>query len=518
MGVSSLTANGTANIHGPCRKGLLDSLWCLCFSFHWPASLSRKDLKALLRVTVRGLDQSKIHESITVPALELPQTLRVLIPAMLLFFLKYYFAEFSGLRPLDSRLGFLTAFVAVSVAFWLFWPWGKHGEKPTVHRFSDPAVCLKILRNLPYGGSLGANRLSHEVSRATPNQRLVRAFQIDNGFTTTDKHYGRQFKNEAVKQLRRITSTDRGGWSQIATLAHDIASTYFRKFTSNKRAGLDLIVQVVTLKVVLSTFFDIDPAAFTDGTALTIARMINLLWIQSKSETGSQSADFFLLKLLLQEIGLDWNDNKDSPLNILLPAYETLWRVVARCLVEVVFRPSADVEWRHILNEFRANPTPVTFSTIQPCKDNVTVEFLVNEALRLYPPTRRIYRHVHLEERQEPELLAADIEQCHRLPHIWGEDSHRYWPARWLEEDESMRKAFMPFGGGDWICPASSGFGTVMIGVLVASFARIISADDWELQLRGEGPDDCSQILDDETELNSDRHENTACEIVKRIQ
>ena len=417
--------------------------------------------------------------------------------------------------PLDNRSGLLAAIVLICVSSWLFQRRANRAKKPTLqHRFSDPATCLKILQNRPYDDRLGTNKLSHEISRAIPNQRLVRAFQIDNGFTTSDAIYGRQFRRKAVKMIRQVTSTNRGGWHQIATVAREIATTYFRESMSDDRADLDLIVQVVTLKAVLSLFFEVGATTYTDATAFAIARTINLLWMQSKSVTGHQSTDFSSLKSLMQGIGLDWTNTNDNPLNILLPAYETLWRVVARCLIEVGFRPSADAEWRPLLQTFIANPTTQTFSKIiAPGEPNISVEFLVNEALRLYTPTRRIYRHVHFPSQQMPELLAADIEGCHRQLHIWGDDSHRYRPARWMAADQNMRDAFMPFGGGDWICPASAGFGPMMIGVLVATFAEIIAAEDWELQLRG---DEGSRILDDETVLDSDRREDTAWGLVRR--
>ena len=41
-----------------------------------------------------------------------------------------------------------------------------------------------------------------------------------------------------------------------------------------------------------------------------------------------------------------------------------------------------------------------------------------NEALRLYPPTKRIYRNLHLTGKRDPEILAANIKACHRTPVI----------------------------------------------------------------------------------------------------
>ena len=468
------------------------------------------------------LHQGNSHQSMTVPTLDHRHSLPMLIPTMPFLLLKYYLTKLLTL-PLDNRSAFLAALVVICVSAWLFQPRTTRAKKPTPHRFSDPATCLKILRNLPYDDRPGINKLSHEVSRAIPNQLLVRAFQIDNGFTTSDPVCGRQFRRKAVQMIRQVTSTTHGGgWNQIATVAREIATTYFRDSMSDDRADLDLIVQVVTLKAVLSMFFEVDATTYTDATAFEIARMINRLWMRSKSTTGhDQSADFASLKSLLQGIGLDWTDSKDNPLNILLPAYETLWRVVARCLIEVVFRPSADAAWRPLLKTFIANPTTQSFSQIiaPGGETNVSVEFLVHEALRLYTPTRRIYRHVHFQDERMPELLASDIEACHRQLHIWGDDSHRYRPARWIAADQQMRDAFMPFGGGEWICPASAGFGPMMIGVLVATFAEILSAEDWELRLlRGEegSDDEGSWILDDEMVLESDRREDTAWDLVRR--
>ena len=305
--------------------------------------------------------QGNSHRSITVPTLDHRHSLPMLTPTMPFSLLKHCFAKLLT-PPLDNRSGFLAAFVLICVSAWLFQRRTTRQKKPTPHRFSDSATCLKILQNLPYDDRPGTNKLSHEVSRAIPNQRLVRAFQIDNGFTTSDAVYGRQFRRQAVQAIRQVTSTNRGGWNQIATVTREIATTYFRGSMSDDRADLDLIVQVVTMKAVLSMFFEVDATTYTDAAAFEIARRINLLWMQSKSTTGHQSADFSSLKSLLQGVGLDWTDSKDNPLNILLPAYETLWRVVARCLIEVVFRPSANTQWRPLLQTFIAKPTPGTFS------------------------------------------------------------------------------------------------------------------------------------------------------------
>ncbi|KAL8664515.1 MAG: hypothetical protein Q9168_007889 [Polycauliona sp. 1 TL-2023] len=415
---------------------------------------------------------------------------------------------------LATAVALLIACVILQTGPWSFSLW-KNAEEPVVRRVSDPATCLKILQNLPYDDSLGANKIPHVVSRAVPNQRLVRAFQIDNGFTTSDQAYGRLFRTIATQQIRQDSF---GGWRNIATVARDVASDYLEKLNADIMVRLDLMVQAVSLKVVLSTFFEVDHDMYTDDTAIFIAETINHLWIQSKSRVGSQAEDFALLRSRLIEVGLTWKESKENPLNIILPAYETLWRVVARCLIEIVFRPSADTEWLALLEDFRTRPHTETFSRSPPGDTKVSVAFLVNEALRLYPPTRRINRLVHYASQPKPEILAVDVEQCHRLTEIWGDDSDHYRPARWISANEDMRQAFMPFGCGPWICPASGSFGPMMIGVLVAAFASVISKEDWEFQMQSGKPDEGAKALDDATKLDSDSRENMVWEIVKRIE
>lgn len=45
---------------------------------------------------------------------------------------------------------------------------------------------------------------------------------------------------------------------------------------------------------------------------------------------------------------------------------------------------------------------------------NPSAADIINEALRLYPPTNRVYRKFHLAGKMGPEIVAAKIEACHR--------------------------------------------------------------------------------------------------------
>ncbi|KAI4138583.1 MAG: hypothetical protein LQ341_004597, partial [Variospora aurantia] len=215
--------------------------------------------------------------------------------ATLFIFLKFFVRWLPSIGPLDIAAALLTAFLILHLSSGLPWHMREGSEKsPALHRFSDPETCLKILKGETYDDSLGVNQLTPEESRAIPNQRLVRAFQINNGFTTNDHDYGRLFRRTADKKLRDIT---RGGWSEVGKMVQGFTLTYMERFQSQTRGHLDLIVQIVALKTVLLMFFEVNQDKMTDEVVIRISKNINLLWIQSKSQTaGNQSNDFEILQ------------------------------------------------------------------------------------------------------------------------------------------------------------------------------------------------------------------------------
>ncbi|KAI4195431.1 MAG: hypothetical protein LQ350_007195 [Teloschistes chrysophthalmus] len=218
---------------------------------------------------------------------------------------------------------------------------------------------------------------------------------------------------------------------------------------------LEHAVQIVSLKLIFKEFFKLDPFGLSDKTMLEIAQEINHQWIASKSEASGGIVGNGKFKELFESLGLHSDSAKENPLNTFLPVYETLWRVVTHCIIELMHMPSKD----------------------------------------------------------ETELVAADIEACQRLQSIWGDESHRYQPARWDSVTATMEKAYMPFGGSPYKCPASGSFGPHLIGILVAAFASKLRGSEWRLEFQDES-DLCSGVLDDEMELGTDRAEGP-CWIIK---
>jgi cytochrome P450 len=120
----------------------------------------------------------------------------------------------------------------------------------------------------------------------------------------------------------------------------------------------------------------------------------------------------------------------------------------------------------------------------------------VNEALRLYPPTRRIHRQL------KNEMVKIDIEWLHRDPITWGRDTMEFMPER--SEDVRLKGlngkiAFLPFGLGDLSCPAKN-FTPMMIGILVGALMGGVR-EEWELVDGKVGGDVLgSEVLDGERE------------------
>ena len=81
-------------------------------------------------------------------------------------------------------------------------------------------------------------------------------------------------------------------------------------------------------------------------------------------------------------------------------------------------------------NEFLADPTKARFEERVPCPSVVSAADVVNEALRLFPPTICVYRKVHLAGKRNQEIVAANIEACHRIPAIWDRDFWIFRPPR----------------------------------------------------------------------------------------
>lgn len=99
------------------------------------------------------------------------------------------------------------------------------------------------------------------------------------------------------------------------------------------------MVRSVCLKIVLHVLFGLEPRELDDGNILTITERINGLWIQAKDTGKPKESDKHELEEALAQVipQVKRSNPHENPLNLIIPAYETLWRVVLSGFLQVTF-------------------------------------------------------------------------------------------------------------------------------------------------------------------------------------
>jgi hypothetical protein len=177
----------------------------------------------------------------------------------------------------------------------------------------------------------------HTRAASSSKPKTRKSIRIDNPFTITDSEWHRIFVNRAKNLLR----THEHDWKFLATAESDV----FQQSRSTQTPEILLvpIVQVLVFQVVMLKFFPTTRRPSMEGIEFITSR-IDTLWIASKSCGSNDSTDMIVsTKLELEEklqqvFDADDIQGQENPLNILLPAYETMWRIVLRIFLEVRFR------------------------------------------------------------------------------------------------------------------------------------------------------------------------------------
>ncbi|KAJ2982041.1 hypothetical protein NUW58_g6534 [Xylaria curta] len=210
---------------------------------------------------------------------------------------------------------------------------------------------------------------------------------------------------------------------------------------------------------------------------------INRMWIRSKSHPGTfllsdrNTLNSALERLLPNE---HQPDNRTEPLNLIMPAYETMWRVVILTFVSVASR-NRDPRTAEELREAVKN-VPQCFCQGNDAETRALA--IAKEGLRLYPPTKHIHRARSIAD-NDTSVIVADVEACSRDYRVWGADALEFKPARfhdWPREDTLKKLSYFPFGVGRHVCPASAGFAPRMITLLVVELTRRFGT--WQTGLR----------------------------------
>ncbi|RYP75730.1 hypothetical protein DL771_002217 [Monosporascus sp. 5C6A] len=321
-----------------------------------------------------------------------------------------------------------------------------------------------------------ADRLS---LRAIPNRRLVEAFGIDNSFTTSDIKDHTKFLNQAKKKIQSADGRGLARLFDVAQEAMGLAEAHVRSESPGAGSQIPLarLVRISTFVTVLNILFGVRPGDVAIQDVVTATDLINTLWVLSKDCSD---------KLLLAKGEPRGDEQRLNPLNLIMPAYETLWRVVLLTFLAAAFRTSDPdtVRWfRDVMHSVPSCFERDRGSTGEGDVKRIALAF-AKEGLRLYPPTKRIYRGPPPDGPQR-QAWRADIERCHRDPAIWGTNALRFDPLRFFALTEDQKHAYMPFSVRPHECPAERGeFGERVIVLLVVVLAHRLGTRESGLLVR----------------------------------
>ena len=251
---------------------------------------------------------------------------------------------------------------------------------PTSTKFSNPKACREILACTGYASG-DRNTINAVESRAYPNQRLVRAFDIDNAFTTKSDESRKDFTHEAKAKLSALKEAD---WKHTA--GH--AEALLQYGLETKQCCLDPLVRSLSLKITLHTLFKLDPMDMDDKFIGDIISCINDLWVESKTSVEPSATTKKKLRQALARSfpNADFSA-KGNPLDSILPADETLWRVVLSGFIEVAFRKGALSDWKLELVRFVEDPTDDKLKSAS-CDTSVPVDSSSKKHSASAPPQR----------------------------------------------------------------------------------------------------------------------------------
>ena len=297
--------------------------------------------------------------------------------------------------------------------------------------------------------------------RASANQSIRRAFEIVNPFVVGDK----AFHDEYVKLVQRRLTLKTRNWSDIVQAAKTTRDQL--QFTSVEeiRNGVCAIVMTISLTIVGVNGYQ------TDG-LLKAGQLIDRIWTDVK-----EGKDTELERRELYSVIRNWegdsfiNDlarlsnvpHECAILSILIPAYETMYRVALPTLFHahgtITFAPflQSDIGYHSLALE-----TQVGYPYLA----------LVKETLRCYPVVKRIKRAAGHHKK------SIDIEAIHRQG--W-ENPEKFDPSRWTRGKQG---SFMAFGAGTGRCIANERVVGVVAGIVIALIEQEIRArfDRNELQ------------------------------------
>ncbi|KAJ7063708.1 hypothetical protein C8F01DRAFT_985648 [Mycena amicta] len=336
------------------------------------------------------------------------------------------------------------------------------------------------------------SRAQQLEARAAANQLLVSAFHLTNTFVRGDVGTNIAFRQRAGVL---IANTDWLELARIATQAVDASLP-----VSNASNAFDEFVKVTTLRVIISGLLmpgsACAPSALEGDDLREIGRLITTIWISSKNLTSVHAVAGLRAQLQSHLDALSLSLPHPLELDLLIPTWETLWRVVASCVACVERDLDARAAFLELLNQVDSAGIAARFRTPEDGGMSPTVQHYILESLRLHPPVRRIKRIYRQPSESAltrfipkfvlallPEFVASqlttttidvcDIESAQRVA-----PCDVYDASRFVRESERT-KDIVAFGHGPLKCIAAN-WAPVAAAIVVAAILRPIDDRDFE--------------------------------------
>lgn len=315
------------------------------------------------------------------------------------------------------------------------------------NKASNHAKLFSTIKSILHPPNVPLHQLLEE--RASANQRLVHALGISNTFVSADEGVHKDF---VVRAHRLLNGTQRRGWPRFHAVARDAVQWQLNSAVDDPHSTPEeyqysTAIQTITLYVVLVALLGVeDVPAYAD--ARTAAAEITALWAHSKDGAVIPPARVTALHECLRRLAPD-AEGFPSPVDFIVPAWETLWRVVAATVAHT--RDTPDME-------------AIFEALITQQGDGAAARRVVAEAMRLSPPSRRIGRAAAcawvpacLARWAPRRLVKADVAELLQSVDIWGEDCHDFVPERHCSLLPAQKEAMAcAFGQGPLRCIASS--------------------------------------------------------------
>ncbi|KAL4993338.1 hypothetical protein BDV10DRAFT_190086 [Aspergillus recurvatus] len=233
------------------------------------------------------------------------------------------------------------------------------------------------------------NQLTQYKARAWPNRSLRRAFGIQNAFTTGDVTLAKSFVSKAHR-LIRASAVD---WRSLSSILSNMVLDMNWALADDEmsisggtqvKVILAPMVQALALRTSLSVLFKIREGVTIESKHLVdLGTIIHKTWMDMKSG-NEEVIEFKDNSILIDQLSAVFAKYKvkiniqnlhTNPLNLILPSFETLWRIILRLFIVLYNRE----DYKQILLDFVQKPTPTQFK-FELGEELISAEFLVKEA------------------------------------------------------------------------------------------------------------------------------------------